>query len=112
MMAVISFMAAILPESEMEERLVRSGFCEKSGHGSPFWSFKPPNAVACAILWRHPGRRKAAIRDPATFDKSRGRVPKSMGPGYRSATVFAGLQPRTPKAAHSASAMDGASIPG
>src|SRR5690348_10472401 len=37
---------------------------------------------------------------------------KSLDPGYRFATAFAGLQTRTPKAARSASAMDGASIPG
>ena len=37
---------------------------------------------------------------------------KALGPGYRFATAFAGLQTRTPKAARSASAMDGASNPG
>src|SRR6185437_16994808 len=41
-----------------------------------------------------------------------GAMLKSLGPGYRFATAFAGLQTRTPKAAHSASAMDGASNSG
>jgi hypothetical protein len=36
----------------------------------------------------------------------------TLDPGYRAATAFAKLQTRTEQAARSASAIDGASIPG
>jgi hypothetical protein len=45
-------------------------------------------------------------------DQKQGAAQKTLGPGYRFATAFAGLQTRTPKAARRASAADGASIPG
>jgi hypothetical protein len=53
---------------------------------------------------------RLALRAIGCADVRYGILPSQSG--YRFATAFAGLQTRTPKAARSASAMDGASIPG
>jgi len=53
---------------------------------------------------------RLALRAIGCADVRSGILPPQSG--YRFATAFAGLQTRTPKAARSASAMDGASIPG
>jgi hypothetical protein len=53
---------------------------------------------------------RLALRAIGCADVRSGILPSQSG--YRFATAFAGLQTRTPKAARSASAMDGASIPG
>jgi len=51
-----------------------------------------------------------ALRAIGSADVRSGILPTQSG--YRFATAFAGLQTRTPKAAQSANAMDGVSIPG
>jgi len=53
---------------------------------------------------------RLALRAIGYADVRSGILPSQSG--YRFATAFAGLQTRTPQAARSASAMDGASIPG
>ena len=53
---------------------------------------------------------RLALRAIGCADVRSGILPPQSG--YRFATAFAGLQTRTPKAARSASAMDGASILG
>jgi len=59
-----------------------------------------------ALFACHPGESL----DPVTLVQHKSI--KSLGPGYRCATAFAGLQTRTPQAARSASAKDGASNSG